>query len=150
MAKSFKSVFNDLAEAVADVAEKKHTKTYGELAKNLVFDRTKKGYGSINGKRYKFEALDPDTVEQRRRGQLGSRTAPGKSNLTHTGEMLSDLRVKASKGEVIIDLASESSREKAEWNRKNGKEFMDLTKKEEKEVRELVKDTLGKLLNKVK
>lgn len=120
----------------------------------IIRRRTKLGYGvanfyqgdkeSINQKRQRLKPLSPAYIKQRQRlkkdGKLDSSTAPRKSNLTKTGQMLKKLAVsKVKNGSVILKTSGrrtdgKDNEQVAEWVSDAGRPWLDLTNIEQKQI----------------
>jgi hypothetical protein len=99
--------FNDrIKQALADAARPQVLKAMGEEAVRLIVKRTRLGYAvdSHGQERSKLKPLSAGYVHQREADpKLSAMTAPKKSNLTRTGQMLDSMAVIAVRqGSVVV------------------------------------------------
>lgn len=154
MADDFKKAFKNLENIVKGISSKDSLKEIGEEVVSMVKKRTQLGYGvaESGADKKKLEPLEPSTVKSRKTKQLSGMTAPKKSNLTETGDMLDDIKVtKSSKGELEIGFGSDFSQKKANWNTNptkhpNKRPFMNLSKAEIKRVTDKIKEIADDLI----
>ena len=96
----------------------------GKRAKNLIEKRTREGYG-VNeaGAKEKLAPLAPhSTIPERRRfSRLSSKTTPETSNLTRTGGMLRDLKVRLNEKTIEIYFNQDSSAKKEDYAREGSR-----------------------------
>lgn len=154
MGNDFKKAFKNLEKIVKGISSKESLQEIGDEVVSIVKKRTQLGYGveDSGSDKKKLTPLEPSTVESRKRKQLSGMTAPKKSNLTETGDMLDDIKVtKSSKGELEIGFGSKFSQDKANWNTNptrhpNKRPFMSLSKVEIKRVTDKIKEIADDLI----
>lgn len=131
----------------AGVSKDNLRKTAKETTENIK-KRTRLGRGvEKDGDRLsRLEPLEDSYKRQRRnlrkKGKLSSQTAPAKSNLTKSGEMLDDLTYKVRQDGFEIGFKSRENEKKAEYVHKNGRKFMFLSKFELKLIIEGIIDRI--------
>lgn len=155
MADELTKIFNKLIEVVTDATVNNAglKRTLGIKTKDAVFKRTKSGKAVGKGKTE--ETLKPHTASYvrkrrflQRRGKLASDTSPTTSNLTKSGEMLSDLKSDITDTGAIVYLGSNDSKNK--MRKQNKGEVMKLTKQEEDSLARTVAASIVLALRKLK
>lgn len=135
MALQLKQIPRLINAGLLKVTDKRILKAIGIVALEMVRDRTRKGFGvkKEGGAAKRLNPLTSSTKATRRRlqkrGKLSENTSPTKSNLTSSGDMLDDLKLKVGKTSVTISIDGKD-RQKAERVQNQGREFMNLSKKE--------------------
>ncbi len=125
-----------------------------ELAKDMVVNRTSKGFGvnSSNGPKVRLKGISESYKKQRRRlskqGKLSAETSPQKSNLTKSRQMLSSVDSKASVGQAEVFLNNRKAEEKAKHQAEDGREFMNLSRTELNKITKLIEEKIIKDINK--
>lgn len=126
-----------------------------ETAKDIKI-RTRLGYGvsSTGAEREPLKKLSDSYKDQRKadskRGELSDETAPSKSNLTRTGQMLDSLYGVARRdGEIEIDFKAgrsdgESNKAIAKKVADEGRPFINLSNRELERLNQRLVDTLKK------
>lgn len=126
-------------------------KEIGEYAAGLIKERTRKGFGSDNGKSSRLQKLKPGYTKQRQKlkakGQLSNETTPNKSNLTKTGEMLDNIQVTPGKNEVTLGFTGKNQ-QKAQYVTEKGRPFFGLSTKEQWKVNKVIKDAVKAAIKK--
>lgn len=146
MALTLKQLQQKLDSLVDDVVNKELTDKIGRKVVNTVKARTRDGFGVKNNgdRKGKLKAIKKATKNIRKdlkkKGRLSGKTTPETSNLTRSGRMLDNIKYKASKNEVVI-APKGKEQEKARKVSKD-RPFMNLSKKEIKEVTKLVADEI--------
>lgn len=129
----------------------------GEEAVTLIRKRTRLGYGvsEQGGKKKRLKKLDEGNTKKpytkrRKNISLSSLTTPAKSNLTQSGAMLDDLEAtKTSNGNIEIGFSTELSEDKATWNTDKGRPFNNLSKSEQRQLKDMLTEKLEKILKKL-
>ena len=120
----------------------------GELAKDLVVTRTKKGMGvkKSEGKQAKLKGLSESYKKQRnrlrRQGKLANDTSPSESNLTKEGQMLQSVDSRAAKSVAEVYIKGQDNNKKAELQEKAGRTFMNLSKTEVNKIKKLIEQKI--------
>lgn len=132
---------------------------------NMIRIRTRLGYGvsENDGRKKKLLPIKESTIEERKRlrkhGRLSEETAPTRSNLTRTGELLESLTYKISKVNFLTILipnrkhknSNATNAEIAGYQEKAGRVFFKLSSQELNQIkREAVKEIKRKNLTKFK
>jgi hypothetical protein len=148
-AKKLKEIKDDV---INELNKKESLQDIGDKASNLVFKRTRLGYGvdSQGGAKTRLNPLSDSYKKVRKGEHLSESTTPGKSNLTETGEMLNDLHAIV-KGEGLINIGFKTklSSDKASWNTDKGRPFMNLSAPEIKQLQNYLKDKLSQIIDKL-
>lgn len=124
----------------------------GEQIKDTVVNRTQKGFGvDENGApQTRLKGLSESYKKQRSRlkkqGKLSGNTTANKSNLTKSGKMLSDIKVRATNDSVTV-FPSGKDRKKAIYQDEAGRKFMNLSKSE---INKIKKEIENKIINDIK
>jgi hypothetical protein len=145
-----KAVGDQLKGALNELFSPVNLQEIAELIVADIIKRTKLGY-SINeelGSQSPMKSLSPAYVGQRKKSKLDSSTTAKKSNLTNTGDMLNDLKIRHSKGIITIYLGSKFSNQKATWQAESGRQFMHISKVQFSKITTIVKNKLKEYLNK--
>jgi len=147
--------------AIKHLADKRVMAGHAETAKNIIYDRTKEGFGifgeSANERqRQKLKALSTHYIVTKRIGaKLGKFGAVKRSNLTFTGQMLDAItfKVKNNGFEVFIKKTKRRGKGEKLTNyqlsqivTQEGRPFMGLTKGE---LRVILKELEKQLTKKV-
>lgn len=141
-----------------------NTKRFGELTVKEIVRRTRRdGFGvDSRGNKKRLKILQPSTIKNRKRykNNLSSKTRPGRSNATATGQMLDSLTVSGRRGGFKIFLKPKRTRELsgsrskigndevAFWYEKNGRQFLALTREEKRKLLDRVTKELNKDIEK--
>ena len=151
--KALKSLFRNTP------TRKRILKNIGELSVDLIYKRTKAGYGVDNDtkrlpKKNRLKGLSKNYMKRRRKVRLGKFGGPRKSNLTLTGQMLEALKYKL-EGlgvKVFIDNSNrndgKTNDEIADYVRKE-RPFLALTDKEQKTIFKTVSGMVRSVLRKL-
>lgn len=144
---------NDLnrkLRAVIDgISEKVNTTKIGEVAKELIVNRTSRGFGvnDSGGREGKLKPLKASYKKQRRRlrkqGRLSGETAPDKSNLTQTRQMLNSVNSRGETGKAVVFLDNAGANEKASLQEQAGRKFMNLSKGELDKIAKLIETQIA-------
>lgn len=138
--------------ALKEMTDKKNLRIVGEEAKRLIQKRTRLG-GSVKtnlGTRSRLKPLSDGYKKQRRnkRSDLDRTTSPARSNLTYTGQMLREIGVKIRNGSIILRFIHPFAKKKAEWVQDAGREFFYISKPEFKQLQNIMRKRVSKVLNK--
>lgn len=126
----------------------------GKLVTNNVKTRTRRGFGVTKegGASSKLNPLSITYKKQRKRlksqGKLSSETRPAKSNLTKSGAMVDSLEYTISRNTVTISVTGANNRLKAREQGRVGRVFMNLNKREIKDIGDAIKKAIGENLKK--
>ena len=146
MALTLKQLQQKLDGLVDDVVNKELTDKVGRKVVKTVKARTRDGLGVKNngGKESKLKPIKKATKNIRKdlkkKGRLSGKTTPETSNLTRSGRMLDNIGYKASKNEVVV--APKGKEQLKARKVSKDRPFMNLSKKEIKEVTKLVADEI--------
>lgn len=148
-------------EKALDVAiSQRTTRAVAEEAIKIIVRRTRLGYGVAEnyGTRYRLPPLSSSYIEQRRRSrELSSTTAPRKSNLTFTGQMLESVSIIKinDRGNLSIEATGKRRQSKltnlqvARFNAANGRVFNKLSRLEFQQLIRFYRKSFGDLLQKL-
>ena len=123
--------------------KKKELQKIGDLSAELIRRRTRDGFGvaKTGGRRRRLNSLSEQYIAFRRRFRsLSTDTSPSKSNLTLTGQMLASVQTikvrRGTKGKALVLVATKGRKniKKAEFNADSGRIFMNLSKRELKDI----------------
>lgn len=155
---NFKAVLDKLRKTIGEESVKpEHLKALGDEAVRLITVRTRLGYGvdTPGAERQKLKPLSDAYIEMRRksRGKLSGMTAPARSNLTFTGQMLESLKVIAKRFSVSIEPSGQrddgiSNQDVAQSVTRFGRPFISLSRLEIKQLKRFYETMTGKLLRK--
>lgn len=124
----------------------------GDMMIGFITNRTIAGFGVVNGKSKQFPDNKQSTIKRRRAharaGELSDLTSAPESNMIRSGDMIDDLAIKPGKDSVTVFIKSPRNQKKAINN--PDRVFMDLTKKEEREIAKFIDAELQKVLRKLK
>jgi len=117
--------------------------------------RTRRGYG-VDKEGAPAKKLKPlsDTYKKERKrlkakGELHPETTPNKSNLTKTGAMIDSVDFEVtSNNEARIFVSGEANEKKARYNAEKDRKFMDLSRREIKDITDIVEERLNKGIKK--
>ena len=114
-----------------------------EEVRTLIVRRTRKGFGVrvFGGDAVKLKPLAASTISRRKRIQLSSKTSPGKSNLTETGEMLDSLIADVIGNKIRVRFANASASKKASFN-EEARPFLSLTARDLQRIERLIKGAI--------
>lgn len=113
-----KKINANLQKIMEELQKKEVMDAIGQVVSESIAKRTRQGSGvkEYGEEKEKLAALKPSYVNFREKTiKLDTTTTPGKSNLTLTGEMLSDIYHTAEEGKVTIGFRSLFSNNKAYW-----------------------------------
>lgn len=105
-------------------------------------------------KKRSFKKLSPGYVKQRRKSsELSSLTSPGKSNVTHTGQMIESITGKGKSGGFDITLSGSrndglTNKQVADFVEEGGRPFMNFSNIELKKIARLIEEQLVDEINK--
>lgn len=145
---TFKDLNIRLRQLVSGVVDRETMGKVADRAKELVTDRTRKGFGveAEGAPKTRLKGLSESYKKQRRRlrkqGKLDNSTTPGKSNLTQSGQMLKSLKTRASNGQAEVFLGNEEAKTKAKHQADSGRKFMNLSKTEQREIKKIIETEL--------
>lgn len=152
MALNVKQLLAKLETLVDDVINQELTDKVGRKVVNTVKARTRDGYGvkSNGARKQKLKKLREPTKRIRKdlkkKGRLSGKTTPETSNLTRSGRMLDNIGYSASSREVNV--APKGKEQQKARDVSKDRPFMNLSKKEIKEVTKLVADEIIKGIKK--
>ena len=144
----------------SDIFSRRGMSSVGELAKDVIFKRTKSGFGVNNDRiispaKVRLRPLSASYIIQRRkRGVRGAFGSAGTSNLTNTGNLLDSMVVSARVGSVTIEIPNTRRRDGkinkdiARFVAINGRPFFALTRDEQTIVRRDIETRIRKTFNK--
>lgn len=131
-----KKLFDGLKKSIGQAANPQEMRFLGEQAVQIIVKRTRLGYGVDNGTRFSLKSIPWSDRYKRFRKiykQLDSTTAPGKSNLTLTGQMLRSVKVLRAEGSTVI-IGPQGRRDDgqnnediARYNAQRKRKFMELS-----------------------
>lgn len=164
-AKGSREYFEKVKRALNDAVKISVMKNLGKTARELVYNRTKSGYGVNDDEdqrpdKTKLLRLSPSYIKLRSKFSdlLGPGGKPRKSNLTFTGQMLDSIEVEARRNGFTLKIPNTVRDDNAATNawvadqvRKYGRPFFALTAAEqvvlfrilEKSLRDELKKILG-------
>lgn len=129
---------NDFPDKLKQALEKAlndatSTQNLDRIAKKLAEQikiRTRLGMGlsQAGGEPTKLKPLTDPYKKARKKKNLYTDTTPSKSNLTLTGAMLNDIVGTATQDTITIDMGSALSKDKVDWNKLNGREFLNISR----------------------
>lgn len=148
--------FSDrLKQSIVAARSPKVLREMGEKAIELIVKRTRLGFGveSHGQERERLKALSPGYVIQRGRFEsLSSFTAPKRSNLTLTGQMLDSMAVlRVGQGSVVVGPSGTrddglTNAEVAGYVTAGGRPFNFLSRLEQEQVVRFYRNRFGDLL----
>lgn len=161
----FDPIIKKVEQALSNTVRQTVMKNLGREARDLVYKRTKDGYGVSSDKdpdpiKVRLASLSPKYVKYRSKlAELGKFGRPGKSNLTLTGQLLDAIKVESRRNGFALEISKDlrknselSNEQVGEYVSENGRPFFALTLAEqtvlfrnlEKLLREELKRTLGR------
>lgn len=152
-----KKFFDKLTKQTKDAQSRPVYKQLAEELIKIIVKRTRLGYGVDRslGERSKLKALSPRYIKARKDYlDIDSSTRPSKSNLTLTGQMLRSIDIiKQDARSVTIGPTGRrddgyTNQEIAEFNRKTGRIFNNVSVNEFNQIRRIYRKTFGDLLKK--
>ena len=152
-AADLKQVVNSLQRRFSRPLSKKELREVGDLSSEAIFNRTKKGFGvkTTGGNPSRLLKLSDQYIQFRRQFKsLASDTSPSKSNLTLTGQMLESIGTKkvrqGTRGKALVLVAVQGRKNinKALWQADRKRIFMNLSKKELREITEFMTKAIKK------
>jgi hypothetical protein len=150
----FKDLQKKLDAALKAALNKQTFDEIGKNTANQIKTRTRLGKG-VNDTPGKQESLKPlseatKKIRQSKKsaGKLSSQTAPTRSNLTETGEMLDSIKYESSATEVRIYIDGAENKKKATDQSNQGRKFMNLTKAEISELTRFIQKKIKDSFNK--
>lgn len=155
-------IFKKINSALVDAIKPRELEPVARFAIDIIVKRTRLGYGvsAQFGAKSPLKKLSTRYVERRRRFGLDNLTAPKKSNLTLTGQMLQSMDIiKAQPGTVVIGPTGNRTpigNEKkvttnaavAFYQEKQGRVFNRVSLLEYQQILRFYRRTFGDLLNK--
>lgn len=145
---TFKKLNIQINALIEGVIRRETMSEVGELVRDLVKSRTKKGFGVAEpeGKATRLKGLSESYKKRRRtlkkQGKLDQSTSPTKSNLTQTSQMLDSVKSKASTAKAEVFLDNEKAQRKAELQANDNREFMNLSKSEVNKIKKLLEQKI--------
>lgn len=104
---NFKAVLDKIRGSFNEAIDQDQLKLLGDEAIRKITVRTRLGYGveKPGAPRKKLKELSQGYIESRlkAKGRLSSMTAPARSNLTFTGQLLDSLKVVVARGKLSIE-----------------------------------------------
>jgi hypothetical protein len=116
----------------------------GATAAVVIKERTRKGQGvaTPQGNLEKLKALSPKYIKRRQKMRnLSSETTPSKSNLTKTGDMLDNIKSKATSSQATVFIAGKKNNDAAKYGEKD-RPFMNLSKSEYNKLVNFIKEKI--------
>lgn len=144
-----KEMQKKLESAMNELTKPKFLNEIGQQIVEDIYKRTKLGYGieEPRGTQSKLKPLTGQYKKMRKSfPKLSTDTSPSKSNLSLTGDMLNDLKVKVTNTKALIYLGSEFSKNKAKWNSEKGRTFLNVSNTQVSKIIALLKNKLKELL----
>ena len=145
MAKKPSDILKDYAKSVEMIDPSKFDFLLQEIPR-IIKVRTRLGKGLLG----KLKELTPKYVEIRKKDKsLYNETAPKRSNLTRTGEMLNSIIGSRSGSLFTFRFSNTDSDKKAYWADQTGRPFFDLTPSErnglQRKISAIIRDTIRQL-----
>jgi hypothetical protein len=161
-----------VSRAVKEIKKPANMKKFGDEAAEIIRRRTRLGYGAKeNAEREKLKPLS-DSYKAQRAGKIAfatgphgvypykpeqkpnlhPHTTPTRSNLTNTGQMLDSLgSTKVKEGSVTVDVQGQrkdglSNKQVAEYVSLQGREFNNLTPKEQRQIEQIIEREIKKIV----
>lgn len=154
-----KGLFTKVRKAIGPAQNKLVLKILSAEAISIIVKRTRLGYGvrSEGGERFKLSSIPWSDKYKliRKTAPLDSTTAPKKSNLTFTGQMLRSIKVIKITGNTIVIGPTgtrddgQTNMEVAASNAKRGATFMMLSKNEHAQLIRLARRSFTDLLKRL-
>lgn len=161
---NFNAIKDALEEIIGEIRSPENMRKYGDLAADIIRTRTRLGYG-VPAPLAEKEALKPLSEkyiarrkaqrEDGKSGGLSALTAPGKSNLTRTGQLLDSIAVAGSaENQVVVAPFGPRKGEKltnaelAQYVTDAGRPFNTVSKIEQKRLFDAVRLDIQNALNK--
>jgi hypothetical protein len=150
----FKDLKDKLDKALANVLNKETFDGIGKITSQSIKNRTRlgKGVSQSEGSLEQLKPLADSTkkirTSKKKSGKLSSQTAPAKSNLTETGQMLDSIKYQSSATEVRIYIEGSDNQKKATDQANQGRKFMNLSKSEVNEVLRFLQNKIKDSFNK--
>lgn len=150
-AADLRQVVNSLQRQFSRPLSKRELREVGDLSAEAIFRRTKKGFGvkDTGGNKRKLRSLSEQYIKFRRGfSSLARDTSPRKSNLTLTGQMLASIGTtkvrQGTNGKALVLVAPKGRKNinKALWQADQGRIFMNLSKKELREIKEFMSKSI--------
>lgn len=134
-----------LEKALADATSNQNLDRMAKDLAEQIKIRTRLGMGlsTAGGEPTKLKALSTGYKKQRKNKILYSETSPSKSNLTLTGEMLNDIVGTSNANGITIDMGSALSKDKLQWNKDNGREFLNISRVQIERITNDLEQTLN-------
>ena len=151
---TFKKLEIQIKAVIEGLIKKSTMQEIADLSKNLVVQRTGKGFGvnTPEGKKVKLKGISESYKKERKRlrkqGKLSGDTTPQKSNLTKSKQMLDSVDAKASTAKATVFLNNPQAKNKAEYQSAQGRAFMNLSKAEVEKIKKLIEKKIIDDINK--
>jgi phage gpG-like protein len=137
-----------LNNLLSDVVDQDLMTKIAKSVKSNVQTRTRRGFGvdSEGGPAKKLKPLADSYKKQRKRiqaaGGLSQETTPNKSNLTNTGEMINAIDYEVTRNEATVFVTGIENRKKAKYQADADRKFMNLSKREIKDITDIIEQSL--------
>ena len=111
----------------------------GKVVSEDIKERTIDGYGvdKKGQSKKKLKPLKQSTINRRKREKLAANTSASTSNLTRSGAMISSVDYQVFSQKVEIDVSNKNAR-KAKENKNLGRNFLELSAENMKDIKELI------------
>lgn len=148
-ARSIGEIVEVIEDAIDDTFSRRAMRTLGDEMAAVIRARSKRGLGvdRDGGAERRFNRLSPRYVRQRRRrrSQLASWTSPRTSNVTFSGEMLSEFKaIQSRDGTVTLGFRRRKAGQKAVWTHQGGRPWANLSKNEIEWLADYADESLGR------
>lgn len=149
VARSVSEVIEEIGEAIDDSFSRRAMRSLGEKMAETIKLRASRGLGVDRdyGPERRFDALSPRYVRYRtrRRAILAAWTSPRTSNVTLTGEMLTEFKaIQARDGSVTLGFRKRRVGLKAIHVHQNGRPWANISNKEFEQLVEYADENLGR------
>jgi len=133
-----------LKNLLAETSNKALYEELGKTAASMVKERTRKGKGVSNpkGNLENLKALSPKYIKRRQKMRnLSQETSPSKSNLTKKGEMLDNIKSKATNDQATVFIDGKKNNDAAKYGQKD-RPFMNLSSAEYNKLVNFIKEKI--------
>lgn len=155
MAKKIKDLEIVLNDAIKETVDRGTMKKLGEYAAEKIKKRTRLGYSVAKdgGTKKGLNKLAGTTIKRRRASTLHGDTAPTKSNLTMTGQLLDSIQV-VSESQGVVKIGPIGDRSDSDLSNDEvgvyvtmaGRPFNHLSKAEIKDIQNELRKSLGETI----
>jgi hypothetical protein len=139
VARDISEVTERISEAIEDSFSRRQIRRLGDFLADRIRSRAARGFGVARdfGRESRLKPLSPRYIRYRekKRGKLAAWTNPRTSNVTFTGEMLSEFKaIQSRDGLVTLGFRRHSTGQKAVWNHQGGRPWTNISNKEYREA----------------